>query len=102
MVEGIEATFRRADGSYLKVFVPHAVGSPRALCGPVIGPESGSFEVLPCVEFEEFEIVVDDEGDSGARFTHCPKCGNPDCPMVSNTPYWSRCPSEKGFGMPSE
>lgn len=63
MVEGMEATFRLADGSYLKVFVPRAVGSPRALCGPVIGPESGRFEVLPCVEPEDFEIVEDDESE---------------------------------------
>lgn len=52
MVEGIEATFRRADGTYLKVFVPHAVGSPRALAGPVLGPETGRFEVLERTELE--------------------------------------------------
>lgn len=27
---------------------------------------------------------------------HCPSCGNPDCPEVSEDPFWRRCPALVG------
>ena len=29
----------------------------------------------------------------GVAPSHCQNCGNPDCPEVSKTPYWTRCPA---------
>lgn len=32
--------------------------------------------------------------------SHCPNCGNPDCPEVSKTPYWTRCPATDRLARP--
>ena len=32
------------------------------------------------------------------KATHCPDCGNPDCPQVSASPYWRRCPASQRLG----
>lgn len=51
------------------------------------------------------EVLADVGRRLGGRLvpveTHCSKCGNPDCPLVSDAPYWDRCPAEKGFGLPA-